>query len=95
MECKTRLMSRGQYGQKILFLDELIEALDEDQDLTESNFIGLVFAKRSVGKLGHRTPSKRKFVKAVKERLPVLRKVEEAVLRTGVLPVEAVCEPVI
>ena len=95
VECKTRLMSRGQYGQKIPFLDELIEALDEDQDLTESNFIGLVFAKRSVGKLGHRTPSKRKFVKAVKERLPVLRKVEEAVLRTGVLPVEAVCEPVI
>ena len=95
VECKTRLTSRGQYGQKIPFLDELIEALYEDQDLTESNFIGLVFAKRSVGKLGHRTPSKRKFVKAVKERLPVLRKVEEAVLRTGVLPVEAVCEPVI
>ena len=30
VECKTRLTFRDQYGQKIPFLPELIEALDED-----------------------------------------------------------------
>ena len=48
-----------------------------------------------MGKLGYGTPSKRRFVNAVKERLPALRKVQESVLCTGVLPTEAVCEPVI
>ena len=68
MECSQLvLMSREQYGQKIPFLDELIEALDEDQDLGRVELHCLGLCKAIYGQAGASHSVKAQIVKAVKD----------------------------
>ena len=89
VECKTRLTSENQYGKSYPHLQELLEALDNDRELAESPFVGAVFVRR----LGGSTPSKGKFLRAVKRRLPELRILEESIRNTSWHPDGELCEP--
>ena len=86
VECKTRLPS-----EHYPHLQQLLDALDKDRDLAESPFIGAVFVR----KLGGTTPSKSRFLRAVKTRLPELRTLEASVRDAKSLPNGEVCEPIL
>ena len=90
VECKTRLTSKNQYGRPYPHLYELLDALDEDKELAESPFVGLVFARH----LGNNAPSKRRFLNSVKERLPELWTVAESIKSGNASSAEELCEPV-
>ena len=91
VECKTRLTSKNQYGRPYSHLYELLDALDEDKELAESPFGGLVFARH----LGNNTPSKRRFLNSVKERLPELWTVSESIKSGNASFDGELCEPVL